>query len=221
MDIIKLFNSFIGVEDSYKAPEKLMETLYNKEERELMFMRFLREFSTDVSYDWFNLYFQEEHADRKNKKQDFTPKEVGKLCALLVGEKQGSLHYEACAGTGSMLIQAWECDRRKVSPFDYLPSDYLYTVEELDDRAIPFLIFNCAIRGMNAIIVHGDVITREAKGVFFVQNDKDDFMQFSSINVMPYTTDLEDFLRIRFGEFRYPQLIESKDFPKHLLLKKE
>lgn len=181
------YNELLGVDDSYKAPERLMSVLRNKTEREAMFMRFLEAFVGDVTYDWFTDYFQDEHADRKKQKQDFTPKCVSELLTALIGDtsETDGAYYEPCAGTGGITIARWHADRIQHSPFDYRPSWYLYTLEELSDRAIPFLLFNVMIRGMNAVIVHGDVLTRRAKAVYFVQNDKDDHMQFSSLNVLP------------------------------------
>lgn len=104
----------------------------------------------------------------------------------------------------------------KTSPFHYKPSCYLYVCEELSDRAIPFLLFNTLIRGMNAVIVHCDVLSRKAYGAFFVQNDKDDPLQFSSLNLLPYSRDVADFLAVNFVENRYTTLIESKQLPSHL-----
>ena len=72
-------NEQFGITDSYQAPEALLKILYNKEVREQIFLNFLEEYEGNVSYDWFTLYFQEEHADRKNKKQDFTPNSVASL----------------------------------------------------------------------------------------------------------------------------------------------
>lgn len=164
-----------------------MKVLRNKKKREAMFMQFLEAFNFDVTYDWFTDYFQDEHADRKKQKQDFTPKCVAELVTALIGDTSdaGGTYYEPCAGTGGITIARWQADRIQHSPFDYRPSWYLYTLEELSDRAIPFLLFNIMVRGMNAVIVHGDVLTRQAKAVYFVQNDKDDHMQFSSLNILP------------------------------------
>ncbi len=99
------------------------------------------------------------------------------------------------------------------SPFVYKPSMFFYTCEELSDRAVPFLLFNLLIRGMNAVVLHCDALTRDSYGAFFVQNDQDDHTQFSSLNVFPYTENTEKYLGIKFIEKRYVPLIESpKDF---------
>jgi len=182
----EVFNELLGINDSYQAPQALLNVLYDREKREQLMRDVLAATNYDVDDDCFRDYFQSEHADRKTKKQDFTPQSLSKLTRALVGNNDG-MFYEGCAGTGSMTISAWDADRREHSPFDYRPSWNFYVLEELSERAIPFLIFNVALRGMNAVIVHGDVLTREAYGVIFVQNDKDDHMSFSSVNFLPRT----------------------------------
>ncbi|WCF11423.1 SAM-dependent DNA methyltransferase (plasmid) [Paenibacillus thiaminolyticus] len=208
-------NKLLGISDSYQAPAQLMKILYDRKKREELFMEFLEAFNFDVSYDWFHDYFQNEHADRKRLKQDFTPVCVADLLISLVVGKGTA--YDCAAGTGGITIRKWQSDRLQTSPFEYKPSEYLYVCEELSDRAIPFLLFNTLIRGMNAIIIHCDVLSRDTCGVFFVQNDKDDHMQFSSLNVMPYSQGVADFLCLKFVEERYKPLVESKGFPQHLI----
>ena len=173
--------SLLGIDEVFKAPIKLMEILFNKSEREDLFMQFLN-YEKDMSYEWFMNYFEEEQADRKNKKQDFTPLAVSKLLSKLTS---GNSYFEVAAGTGSIMIQAWQEHRLSENPLNYKPSNYWYHVEELSDRAIPFLLFNMLIRGMNGIVVHGDALSREIKNVYFIQNVSDDYMKFSDLNVMP------------------------------------
>ncbi|KZE78231.1 methylase [Paenibacillus elgii] len=212
-------NQMLGINDSYQAPAQIMKILYDRKRREEVFMKFLEAFNFDVSYDWFYEYFQDEHADRIRKKQDFTPKGVADLIVALAGSEGPT--YDCASGTGGITIRKWQADRMKTSLYEYKPSNYLYMCEEISDRAIPFLLFNTLIRGMNAIVIHCDVLSRNTYGVFFVQNDKDNPMQFSSLNVMPYSKGVADFLRLKFVEERYKPLIESKVFPKHLMEAKE
>ncbi|WJX07514.1 N-6 DNA methylase [Bacillus cereus] len=209
-------NELLGVRDSYQAPEALMRILYDKERREKLFIEFLHLLNFDVTFDWFNEYFQDEHADRKKKKQDFTPQSVAKLLTGLVGD-EGRDIYEGCAGTGGITIAKWDKDCKQHSPFDYKPSWYLYTCEELSDRALPFLSFNLLIRGMNSVVIHCDVLTRKAYGAFFIQNDYDDHLKFSSLNVFPYTETTAEELAVTWEEERYDSLIESEGIPKHVL----
>lgn len=215
-DILTKINNILGIKESYKAPDRLMEILYmNKPERDKYFMDFLNAFDKDVTYDWFHDYFQDEHADRRNQKQDFTPQSVSKLLTQMVGS-EGKTYYEPAAGTGGILIERWNYDRMQHSPFDYEPRDYYYTAEELSDRAIPFLLFNMLIRGMNGNVVQCDVLTREATGAFFIQNDNNDFMGFSSLNLLPYNEDTETELNIKFVDEKYEPIKQTKEIPEWL-----
>lgn len=214
------WNELLGIDDSYKAPDALWAILRDKERRETLFRETLDRHRYNVGYDWFHRYFQDDHADRANKKQDFTPDSVSTLLSWLVGEAQpGESYYEPCAGTGGITITKWDVDRRNTPFFDYVPSMFLYQVEELSDRAIPFLLFNLAIRGMNASILHGDVLSRKAKGAFFVQNENDDHMQFSAIYTMPYNEASADYFAVKWADKeadRYAPIDVVGDFPAHL-----
>lgn len=227
----KEFNQLIGVKESYQAPTKLLEILYDKKLREKVMLEFLQIVGYDLSSDNFTLYFQEVQSDRKTKKQDFTPESISKLTAKLVNS-DGNNHsyetYDGCAGTGGMTIAKWQEDRIKHTPFDYKPSFYIYTAEELSNAAIPFLLFNLIIRGMNAIVIHCDVLSRRSSGVFFIQNDYDDHLQFSSLNRLPYSesvakefgllTDDEDGNWVNgFEEELYDEIIESPGVPEHVV----
>lgn len=174
-------HKILDINEVYKAPDRMLKILFDKEKRESVFRQFL-DIETDVSYEWFSQYFEEEQADRKNQKQDFTPLSISKLLTQLTG---GNTYFETAAGTGNILIQAWDAHRKNISPFDCRPSNYWYHTEELSDRALPFLLFNYLVRGMNGVVVHGNAITREIKNIYFIQNTKDDFLGFSDLNVMP------------------------------------
>ena len=183
---LKNVNKILGIKESFKAPDRLMEILFDPKERLRVFQDFL-ELSTDMSFDWFHQYFQEEQAERKTNKQDFTPMEVTQLMNRLAAldKKDQHSYFETAAGTGGLLITRWYEDCLKETPLTYMPHEHEYFVEELSDRAIPFLLFNIAIRGMNAIVFHGDSLERTCRGVFYLQNDDDSPIGFSNINIMP------------------------------------
>ncbi|GBD74222.1 hypothetical protein TEHN7126_2235 [Tetragenococcus halophilus subsp. halophilus] len=181
-------NDIVGVDDSFKMPTVLMDIMFDKERREAMFREFL-EYETDMSFDWFHIYYQEEYAERKSKKQDFTPNSIGKLLAELT-EKPKLTHemvHETACGTGGIIIQKWQHQRMNCLPFEYQPCNFFFQCEELSDRSIPFLLFNLLIRGMNATVLHGDGLEQKVKQIYFVQNDENDFMKFSDLNVLPHS----------------------------------
>lgn len=73
-------NRILSINDSYQAPEKIMKfILENGDEKRKVFSEMSELFRFDFSFDWFHQYFEDEHADRKNNKQDFTPECISKL----------------------------------------------------------------------------------------------------------------------------------------------
>lgn len=188
-----IINQLLGITESYQAPELMMKIMLDKESREKIFENFL-ECEKDMSYEWFQQYFEEEHSDRKLKKQDFTPDSIATLMVQLTGDN--SCYYEIAAGTGVIMIKAWEENRRCRNFAPYNPREYWYQVEELSDRAIPFLLFNMAIRGINGVAMHGDSLTREFKDVYFVRNDTDNHLAYSEIFKMEHTDELKNELNI-------------------------
>lgn len=212
---LERINELIGVDDSWKAPDALMAILMNHDQREKVFKQFLQE-DHDLSFDWFHSYFESEAAERKNKKQDFTPGSVSRLLTQLIND--GRTTMDSAAGTGGITISKWWRECINVLPWEYHPANYLYWTEELSDRAVPFLLFNLAIRGMNAVVVHIDLLSREGcKGVYFVQNAEDNTMGFSSINVMPQTKDVNEFFDVRGWAPDAAQVhIEDTEWPEYL-----
>lgn len=206
-------NQLLDIKESYQASDKLKKILFDKEKREKLFLEFL-ELEKDVSYDWFHIYFQDEHADRRKHMQDFTPNAVSDVISRLTGESSNTL--DIAAGTGGMTIRKWNHDRMQENPFTYLPSEHFYQCEELSDRAIPFLLFNLMIRGMNATVVHGDALSREVKQIYFIQNERDDHLLFSSLNVFPHN----ETVKKEFGVYKWLEdemkHIESVEMPAHL-----
>lgn len=214
---VKTVNNLLGIDDAFKAPDRLMEILSEREEREKLFRNFLK-IDTNLEYDWFHEYFEAEQAERKSKKQDFTPNSVARLANAITSEPRQTDYYEMAAGTGGMMITRWAYNVKEdpaftgkikstmaddiltSSIFTYSPRTYWYHLEELSDRAIPFLLFNAAIRGINAVIIQCDSLDRKAKRAFYVKNDSDNFFAFSDILEVPKTDKFGKFLNVKWGE---------------------
>lgn len=195
----KDFYEITGATQHSEFETYLKEVLFKPKERKEFYDKLL-EVNCKLSEDTFKPYFELYAAERKSNQQDYTPDSVAKLLAVLTRSDPVTLEtskyagYDATAGTGSLLIQKWNDDRIQESPWSYAPHRYTYRADEMADNAIPYLIHNFALRGMNAIIVHRDVLTGKSKQVYFIQNSNDDFMAYSDINVMPHTKDcMEEF----------------------------
>lgn len=205
---VETVNSILGIDDAYKAPDKIMELISDKESREMLFEKFLN-VSSDLSFDWFHQYFEDEQAQRKKMKQDFTPDSVARLLSRVVnvGKKNNGgtrTYFEPTAGTGGILISRWDYNRRNdalnfkgangyhqlpkwASVLTYDPRRYWYQAEEMSDRAVPFLLFNMSIRGMNGVVIQCDALTRQTKDIWFIRNDTPDYERFSEIIKLPHT----------------------------------
>ena len=193
-------NTLLGIDESYKAPAKMLEILSDEQTAKECFFKFLEAFDYDLGYEWFNQYFEDEHADRKNKKQDFTPTCLSKLISEMNGSgSQKGVIYEPAAGTGSTIISHWNGERLKTTPWGFNPLEYLYICEELSDKTVPFLLFNIMIRGINAVVIHGNTLTREAKNVYHCLNHQNQAMCFADLYKLPKNKRTEEMFGVKFA----------------------
>lgn len=114
----------------------------------------------DFTTDYLQALYQYYLADREGLKQDFTPKSLSKLLAALTRDNNSII--DLCSGTGALLIQQWVEN-----------PDRNFTAVEKDPEVIPFLLFNLCVRGMNAKVIHGDVLSGEMKQVYEVKKDEE------------------------------------------------
>lgn len=170
---VETINSLIGIDESYKASIKLQRILNDSNKRIEIFNQFLEK-EKDLSFDWFTDYFQEEHSDRKNKKQDFTPDGIVKLVSSLLGGFK--VNADICAGTGGLTIKRWNENH-----------DGKFYCEEFSDRAMPFLLFNLMIRNVEAVVFHGDSLTRKAKHIYRL-SEGDKFSDLEEVNQIEENT---------------------------------
>lgn len=121
----------------------------------------------DLSIDWIQKIFQYYHADRKEKKQDFTPLTLARFVGVLA--KDGTLVIDMCAGCGSLSIQKWNLNRETT-----------FVLYELDENVIPFLLFNMVIRNIECEIHHADVLQETIfKSYKIVKGEKFGFLEKS------------------------------------------
>lgn len=99
----------------------------------------------DLSIDWLQKIYQYYQADRKEKKQDYTPKTLADFVGRLAGESD--IIIDMCAGSGALTIQKWNKNH-----------ELRFELYESDDKVIPFLIFNMAIRNIQCLLYHADVL---------------------------------------------------------------
>lgn len=100
----------------------------------------------DLTKDWLQMVYQYYMADREKKKQDFTPACLGKLTSKLVGKTD--TFVDMCAGSGALTIQRWAEN-----------PDQKFELYEIDENVIPYLLYNLALRNIEADVWQGDVLT--------------------------------------------------------------
>ncbi len=149
-------NNLIGIKESFELPDKLMKLLRDKETRIKLFNDFMK-YDIDLSNDVFRDYFQEEHADRKGLKQDYTPDCICQLLSKIHSKADKVL--DVCSGTGSLSIFTYNTNK-----------EAYYQCEEISSRAIPVLLFNLAIRGINGLIIQKDVLKDEILHIYKLTN---------------------------------------------------
>lgn len=108
--------------------------------------RFVELVGGDLSVDWLQKIFQYNLADRSGKKQDFTPKCLAEFLSVLVGDSD--VVVDMCAGSGALTIQRWMQN-----------PDQKFELYEIDRTVVPFLLFNLAVRNIDAEVFVGDVLS--------------------------------------------------------------
>lgn len=180
MEIKDVYNIF-NIDDLRHLPEAIMLLLEGDiNARNQVYKKLIEINKNDLSFDWFSRIYEEEFAQRKQSKQDFTPNSVARLCSMITGTPDGTV-FEPTAGNGSMLISDW-WERCKIKmPWEHLPSKNMINCWELSTRALPILLLNLSIRGMMGYVYHGDVLTMEVKAKYILLNRKNDTLGFSEI----------------------------------------
>lgn len=145
-------NRIIGIKESFQLPGALMGILL--ENPVLYFEKFL-ELGEPLDHDWFTEYFEEEHSNKSKMAQDFTPSEVCDLLAGIVGN--AGIVADVCAGTGGLAIGMWNHNRESQ-----------FVCYELSERAIPLLLFNLAIRNIDALVYRCNILTGETFEIYQV-----------------------------------------------------
>lgn len=148
MELKELTNKILEIFE-VKSEDALAEKIFDavKNNTTKKFCEF-RDLVGDLSTDWLQMIYQYYLADRKEKMQDYTPKSLGIFMAKLAGPSDKIT--DLCAGSGALTIQKWNENHEQ--------SFELY---ELDEKVIPFLLFNMVVRNIECIVYHSDVLKQE------------------------------------------------------------
>jgi hypothetical protein len=170
------------IDDIVDLPSVVSNILFDitEVERNKVYKKLLEGNNYNIETNWFQEMYESELAERKQKKQDFTPLSVATITSLLTNKINGTVH-EPTAGIGTMLIADWYRKTQNYLPFEYFPSEHIIDCWELSHRAIPLLLLNLSIRGIMGYVWHGDVLTRNVFQKYILINHTDDALGFSSV----------------------------------------
>ena len=113
-----------------------------------LFEKFSAMVDGDLSVDWLQMIFQYYQADRKEKKQDYTPKTLAKMVSMLTGNPD--VVIDLCAGSGALAIQKWNDNHEQ-----------RFKLYEIDKKVIPYLLFNMALRNIDCDVMRADALQNE------------------------------------------------------------
>lgn len=146
MELNELYKKTIAlfeVNDAGELGNALMNCIANHDEK--LMDSFVELIGGDLSKDWLQMIYQYYQADRKDKKQDYTPRSLGLFLSKLVGESAETI--DMCAGSGALTIQRWnDCP------------DTHFQCYEIDENVIPYLLFNLSMRNISADVYQGDIL---------------------------------------------------------------
>lgn len=138
--------SILKIKESFELPEKMKTLILDENQKDKLFDEFIS-VEKDLSFDWFNEYFQAENSDRKALKQDYTPASVCEIACKI--SKPISTVADTCAGSGGLLIKSWVEGAKE-----------FYCIE-FSKRVFPILLFNLSIRNVKATVINGDTLSKE------------------------------------------------------------
>ena len=118
-----------------QSVEDLGDDLMKSLENESKLQAFCDLVDNDLTKDWLQMIFQYYLADRKEKKQDYTPASLAYFMGVLAGDSEEVI--DMCAGSGALIIQKWVHN-----------PETKFTAIEIDNNVIPFLIFNMVLRNI-------------------------------------------------------------------------
>ena len=135
----------LGITEIKDIPIKLFQVVRSNDA--LVFVAF-SEMVPDLNTDWLQKIYQYYMADRKEKMQDYTPKSLARFMSKLAGN--GDVMTDLCAGSGALTIQHWGRN-----------NDQKFELYEMDENVIPVLLFNMAVRNIECMVYHADVLQQE------------------------------------------------------------
>lgn len=155
MELKELTDKTLKLFKAKNTKELISEMMRTVERNDLQTYEKFAEMVEELSTDWLQKIFQYHEADRKEKKQDYTPASLARLTAKLSGDADAVI--DMCAGSGALTIQKWN-----------LKHDTKFILYEIDENVIPALLFNMAVRNIECVVHQADVLQQETISTWYI-----------------------------------------------------
>lgn len=173
MELTELINSILQsfeIKNIDELKDKLNDICLNNK---FEFYKKFKNIVQDLSVDWLQKIFQYYESDRIELKQDYTPKCLAELISKITNNNETEC-IDMCAGSGALTIQKWNQNK-----------NVKFICKEYDKNVIPYLLFNLALRNINATVQRIDVLQNEIYEEYkLISSD-----EFSRIEVINENTD--------------------------------
>lgn len=169
-ELVYAFSQLVNAEKD-DLPEAVYRALLSEQKNDIL-SAYIELVGGSLQTDELQRIFQYYYADRKEKCQDYTPASIAKLCAE-VTESGGKVVYDLCAGSGALTIQKWVKNPNKI-----------FICEELDERVIPFLLFNLAVRNISGFVINRNALTLDCIKCFELKSGER-FSDITKTEVLP------------------------------------
>ena len=167
MDIRKI----LEIDEIYDLQKKLAEIMPHKHLREEYFDRIIAN-GADIKRDFIRDIYQEEAAQRKPLKQDYTPSSLCDLFFHIANPDKNELFLDECAGTGSLAIA-----------FISNGCQNCVCVEKSSTVFI-MLLFNLTIRNISGYAIRQDILTGSVAEIFrLTRGDK--YSDIQKTDILP------------------------------------
>lgn len=159
-DFTKKFLKAVNIENVNDLSDALMKTLKNEKELKKLVKTYdkLIKSANDENIDYLQGLYEFWLSNREELSQDYTPKSLAKLVAMLSNHKNEKVIYDMCCGMGSLTLAKLKSHER-----------CNYILKELDTNVLPFLLFKLCANNVNAKIYTEDVLLENRKAEYTVR----------------------------------------------------
>lgn len=148
---------FFKIEKIEDLPSKLSEVVFLSDSFQIYddYIALVGGLETDYIQKSYQFWMSDR--GKGSLQQDYTPPSIAKLVAELVDCPNGGTVLDCCAGSGALTVAKHKQN-----------GSLKFVCIELDENVIPLLLFNLAIRGIEATVINGNILTEQYQHFYSV-----------------------------------------------------